>query len=118
MNARLPDRDFVRQFCGLFVGISRYRFTSVRRLASASRGAKTLHTVFCDNLGSTASTLLVDPAVVGDGVGLAAAVCCGLAAVRFEPRRSVHALHHAVRSLRATGGLDVSTWRPFRYTGP
>ncbi|WP_433221454.1 DEAD/DEAH box helicase [Dactylosporangium sp. CS-047395] len=66
----MPDTPAAsaRQFHGLFIGINRYRSKSVRRLASASRDAKALHAVFCDNLGDANSTLLVDRAATRDAV--------------------------------------------------
>src|SRR6266568_2059910 len=56
----MPNNPAARQFHGLFIGINRYSFKSVRRLASAARDAKALHALFSDNLGDTETTLLVD----------------------------------------------------------
>ncbi|GAA0547489.1 caspase family protein [Paractinoplanes ferrugineus] len=55
-----PAAASARQFHGLFVGINKYRFKTVRRLASAARDAKALHAVFSDNLGDDDTTLLLD----------------------------------------------------------
>lgn len=63
-----PVAASARQFHGLFIGINRYRSKSVRRLASAARDAKALHAVFCDNLGGTDTTLLVDGDATRDTV--------------------------------------------------
>jgi len=37
---------------------------------------------------------------------------------RFEPGRSAHALHNAIRGLRDHHGLPPSAWVPFTHTGP
>jgi hypothetical protein len=57
-----------RRFHGLFIGINRYQFKAVRRLASAARDAKALHALFSDNLGAASTTLLVDRDATRDAV--------------------------------------------------
>ena len=57
-----------RRFHGLFIGINRYQFTAVRRLASAARDAKALYALFSDNLGAANTTLLVDRDATHDAV--------------------------------------------------
>jgi CHAT domain-containing protein len=37
---------------------------------------------------------------------------------KFEPGRSAHALHTAIRGIRDLGGVPPSAWVPFTHTGP
>ena len=37
---------------------------------------------------------------------------------QFEPARSAHALHDAIRGLRDSGHVPLSAWVPFTHTGP
>jgi len=37
---------------------------------------------------------------------------------QFEPARSAHALHDAIRGLRDSGQVPLSAWVPFTHTGP
>jgi len=42
----------------------------------------------------------------------------GISTGQFEPARSAHALHDAIRGLRDSGHVPLSAWVPFTHTGP